>query len=648
MAYRPIDRSSSGIVFFGSATTDQTFESNSNFRIDTANSRAILSNITVADGGKIGSASRTGILTLGSDGIATFASGVVIDGNLTVNGTTTTVNTETIELSDNIIVLNSNFTAGVPTENAGLEIKRGSSTNVVFRWNETSDFWDFTNDGSTYFEIASRTGNQTLLNKTIDGNNNTLQNIGNASLTNSSLTVAAGSGLINGGTVSLGGTITLDIGRGNGITVANDAISVTKGSGIIVDANGVHVNVNPSVLSIATDQVTIATSGVNNTHLNSNVISSQQILSGSIDVSNDYILVYDDSASSLRKINRTNFLNGISTSFNISDGTNTQTIDSTNTLLFQSGPAINFTVSPTDTVSGTLNSSVAGNGLVMANQVLSIGAGNGISVAADSISVVAGSGLSVDSNGVHIDLSEYVTPVAVASGDSFLMLDSDGATEQRSTITQLGSYLAGTNVTAGGDGKLSVTDTTLEGVIFTSDNFVDSSTVDFTVTAGQSVTAIVINDSIDNSKLRNSAGLSVIGRSANTTGDPADIVASTDGHVLRLSGTTLGFGTIATAGIADGAVTEIKRSRTVASVSTTSTLSSDINLCTAGAGGITVTLPAVASGKKIIIKKIDSGAGTVTIQRGGSSTIDGANTIQLYYQYEAVTLVSDGTNWFIT
>jgi hypothetical protein len=65
-------------------------------------------------------------------------------------------------------------------------------------------------------------------------------------------------------------------------------------------------------------------------------------------------------------------------------------------------------------------------------------------------------------------------------------------------------------------------------------------------------------DAVTDAKLRNSAALSVIGRSANSTGDPADIAAGTDGHVLRRSGTALGFGTVATAGIADAAVTLAK------------------------------------------------------------------------------------------
>jgi len=46
------------------------------------------------------------------------------------------------------------------------------------------------------------------------------------------------------------------------------------------------------------------------------------------------------------------------------------------------------------------------------------------------------------------------------------------------------------------------------------------------------------------------AGLSVVGRSANSAGDFAEIVAGTDGHVLRRSGTTLGFGTLVAASYA--------------------------------------------------------------------------------------------------
>lgn len=62
---------------------------------------------------------------------------------------------------------------------------------------------------------------------------------------------------------------------------------------------------------------------------------------------------------------------------------------------------------------------------------------------------------------------------------------------------------------------------------------------------------------ISNSIFRQSAGLSIVGRSANTTGDVDDITG-TDGQVLRVSGTALGFGTIVAAGIASDAVVTAK------------------------------------------------------------------------------------------
>lgn len=77
-------------------------------------------------------------------------------------------------------------------------------------------------------------------------------------------------------------------------------------------------------------------------------------------------------------------------------------------------------------------------------------------------------------------------------------------------------------------------------------------------------TAKIENNAVTDAKLRDSAALSVIGRATNTTGDPADIATSADGQVLRRSGTTLGFGTVATVGIADDAVTLAKIQNSVA------------------------------------------------------------------------------------
>lgn len=76
--------------------------------------------------------------------------------NLIVSGTSTTIDTETISLSDNIIILNSNSSA-TPSENAGIEVERGTSDNVSLIWNEGTDRWTFTNDGTTFYNIPIST-----------------------------------------------------------------------------------------------------------------------------------------------------------------------------------------------------------------------------------------------------------------------------------------------------------------------------------------------------------------------------------------------------------------------------------------------------------------------------------------------------------
>jgi len=62
--------------------------------------------------------------------------------NLIVSGTSTTVNTETINLADNIITLNSNET-GTPSQDAGIEVERGTSSNAKLYWDEGVDDWQF-------------------------------------------------------------------------------------------------------------------------------------------------------------------------------------------------------------------------------------------------------------------------------------------------------------------------------------------------------------------------------------------------------------------------------------------------------------------------------------------------------------------------
>lgn len=86
-------------------------------------------------------------------------------GDLTVGGTTTTINSNVVSIADNIILLNSDAT-DPPTENAGLEIYRGGVVNnPFFLWNETNDSWEFVNPaGETIGDFrGSGTSRQLLI-----------------------------------------------------------------------------------------------------------------------------------------------------------------------------------------------------------------------------------------------------------------------------------------------------------------------------------------------------------------------------------------------------------------------------------------------------------------------------------------------------
>jgi hypothetical protein len=78
-----------------------------------------------------------------------------VGGNLNVIGTVNSVNTTQINIEDNKVKLNSNF-AGTPTTDAGITVERGLETDVEILWNETSDKWTLTNDGTAYHAIARK------------------------------------------------------------------------------------------------------------------------------------------------------------------------------------------------------------------------------------------------------------------------------------------------------------------------------------------------------------------------------------------------------------------------------------------------------------------------------------------------------------
>ena len=136
------------------STADVPEQTNLYYTVARANS-AIDARVTAGTGVTVSS----GEISIGQS-VATSANptfnDLTVDGNLTVSGTQTIVNTTSLSIADNLMILNSDA-SGSPTENAGLQVNRGSSDDVFFQYNETSDKWQFTNDGSTYVNLSSST-----------------------------------------------------------------------------------------------------------------------------------------------------------------------------------------------------------------------------------------------------------------------------------------------------------------------------------------------------------------------------------------------------------------------------------------------------------------------------------------------------------
>jgi hypothetical protein len=106
--------------------------------------------ITVA-----GSGGETAAITIGLPDDVTITNNLTVGGNLNVTGTINSVNTTQVNIVDNKINLNTDFT-GTPTVDAGIRVERGASADVEVLWNETNDQWTLTNDGTNYHEIVRK------------------------------------------------------------------------------------------------------------------------------------------------------------------------------------------------------------------------------------------------------------------------------------------------------------------------------------------------------------------------------------------------------------------------------------------------------------------------------------------------------------
>jgi hypothetical protein len=171
---------------------------------------------------------------------------VVISSDLIVNGTTTTVNSNEVNIGDAIILLNSDE-AGVPSQNGGIEIERGTSPNKTLVWDETAEKWTV---GAETFVATSFEG-------ALTGNASTATTLATSrNFSMSGDVVAAAVSFDGSGNVNMVTTI-----QPNSIALGTDttgnyvrSIAVTAGTGLSVTGTGENAAVTLAGIS-ATNSV---------------------------------------------------------------------------------------------------------------------------------------------------------------------------------------------------------------------------------------------------------------------------------------------------------------------------------------------------------------------------------------------------------
>ncbi len=156
-----------------------------------------------------------------------YASGnVVVGGNLTINGTQTTVNSTTVQIDDKLFTLGDAAADSSGMNGGGIELSTTGGANPSILYFTSGDKFTVTKNWDVQ-------GNVTL-SGTVDG-------VDVAGLEGRS--IVAGSGLTGGGT--LAASRTLNIGAGTGISVAADAIAIDS-AGLLAYYNGSIVHDNLS------------------------------------------------------------------------------------------------------------------------------------------------------------------------------------------------------------------------------------------------------------------------------------------------------------------------------------------------------------------------------------------------------------------
>ena len=178
----------------------------------------------------------------------------------------------TLNVTSPTVNLNSDFSGSSPSENVSLKVQRGNSADVDIRWNESTNKWQFTNDGTSYTDMGGSTTdtNDYVSAVTLDTNNGynlktTRSGSNSLPQITTDLSALRGITIQNDGT-TLGGVATTLNFKGASVTASGTGstkeITITAASsGVIVQEQGNPLSTSGTTLNFMGDIVTASGTG---------------------------------------------------------------------------------------------------------------------------------------------------------------------------------------------------------------------------------------------------------------------------------------------------------------------------------------------------------------------------------------------------
>lgn len=523
----------------------------------------------------------------------TTTGNAIIGGNLTVNGTTTTVNSSNMTVDDQLIELG-NGRSGSASGDAGIVIERGSDANAFIGFDESAD--KFTVGTGTF--TGASTGDLTITTGTLVANiegNVTGAVTGNADTATALETARTIAGQSFDGTANISIAPT-DL---TGVNATAAEINIVDGdtsatATTLADADRVVVNDAGTMKQVAlTDFETYFETSLDTL---SNVTTVGALNSGSITSGFGAI---DNGSSAITTT-------GTVTFGTLSDGTDSITDIVTSV----SGSSTNAQLPSAAAVESRIQ---AVNGT--ANNV------TGLTATGAELNAVA------DVSAITID-----TGTAIASNDGIAVFDSSASSIGYFDVDLLDTYFSGTTKT--------LTNKTLTSPVVTGMHLDDSGfSVEGSSADGNETTVSFTNPTTDRTITFPDATGNV---AVFTTAPAAAIADGTSGQVLTTNGSgALSFADAGGGFDADFVIADKTATYTVVAGDAGKVL-------THSANDITFNLTAAATlgaGFHVWIKNEGASGDITTIDPNGSETLDGRGTEKLFTG-ESIHIYTDGSNWY--